>query len=131
MTPGDINDVLRRLVDDFEDQEDTWTLMYGDIPIHIIADEQADRLRIMSPIPDQDLTDPARLFRLLRANFESALDARYCIWQGTLYSAFLHPLGSVGDEQFVDALEQVVTLVRTTGTTYSSTDLRFGGDSGH
>jgi hypothetical protein len=131
MTPAEINDVLRRYVDDFVDQERTWTLQYEDIPIHIIADLKSDRLCVMSPIPDQDLTDPTLLFRLLRANFETAIDARYSIWQGTLYALFLHPLASVAPDQFVDAMEQVVTLVKTTGTTFSSTDLRFGGDSSH
>lgn len=131
MTPADINDILRGLVDEFVDQEATWSLMYEDIPIHIIADVEADRLRVMSPVPDQALDDTGFLFRLLRANFESALDARYCVFQGTLYSCFLHPLARLDAELFIDAMEQVVTLVKTTGTTFSSTDLRFTGDGGH
>ncbi len=131
MKPADINDVLRRYVDDFVDQEDRWTLMYEDIPIHIFADVKADRLRVMSPVPDQPLDDAGFLFRLLRANFETALDVRYCVFQGTLWSCFVHPLARADAEQFVDAMEQVVTLVKTTGTTFSSTALRFHGDGGH
>lgn len=131
MTPADINDVLRRLVVEFVDQTQSWSLLYEDIPIHIGADATADRVRIMSPVPGQNLADPTLLFRLLRANFETALDARYCIFQGTLYACFLHPLGTLAPDQFVDAMEQVVTLVRTTGTTFSSTDLRFTGTGGH
>jgi hypothetical protein len=43
----------------------------------------------------------------------------------------MHPLSSLDEPTFVDGMEQVVTLVKTTGDTYSSTGLRFSGDDGH
>lgn len=131
MTHADINAVLRRLVVDFEDRDGAWSLQYEDLPIHVVTDVAADRVRVFAPINGVDLADPALLYRLLRANFETALEARYCVWRGTLWAAFLHPLAALNEADFIDGMEQVVTLVRTTGDSFSSTGLRFGGDDGH
>ena len=132
MNNADINNALRKLVVDFEDRDGLWSLQYGEIPLHVITDPPADRVRVFAPIPEMNLGDAQVLFRLLRANFETALDARYCIWRGTLHAAFMHPMSNLDEETFVDGMEQVVTLVKTTGDTYSSTGLRFGGDTtGH
>jgi len=131
VTNPDINDALRKLVDDFVDRDGLWSLQYGDLPIHVVSDPPVDRIRIFAPVSGADLNDGELLYRLLRANFETALDARYCIWRGTLFAAFMHPLAALDEATFIDGMEQVVTLVKTTGGTFSSTGLRFGGDSGH
>lgn len=131
MTHADINAALRKLVEGFQDREGLWSLQYGDLPLHVVTDVPADRIRVFSPVVDADVSDAAFLFRLLRANFETALDARYCIWRGTLYAAFMHTLSTLDEAAFVDGMEQVVTLVRNTGDTFASTGLRFGGGEGH
>lgn len=131
MNTADINNALRKLVDGFQDRDGLWSLQYGEIPLHVVTDVPADRIRVFAPVTGVDLADSALLFRLLRANFETALDARYCIWRGTLYAAFMHPLGALDEPTFVDGMEQVVTLVKTTGDTFSSTGLRFSGPEGH
>lgn len=131
MNTADINNVLRKLVDGFQDRDGLWSLQYGEIPLHIVTDVPADRIRVFAPVTGVDLADSALLFRLLRANFETALDARYCIWRGTLYAAFMHPLAALDEPTFVDGMEQVVTLVKTTGDTFASTGLRFSGPEGH
>ena len=48
-----------------------------------------------------DKLDPEVYLRLMQANFDSALDARYAVVRGVLWSAFLHPLGSLNDSQFL------------------------------
>jgi hypothetical protein len=74
--------------------------------------------------------DNDRLYRIMQANFDSALDARYSIAQGVLWSAFIHPLSALSDHQFIDGLAQTVNLAATYGTTYSSGALVFSqGDS--
>ncbi len=131
MNHADINNALRRLVNDFVDRDGIWALQHGELPIHVVSDPAADRVRVFAPIYSVDLGDATQLFRLLRANFETALDARYCVWRGTLYAAFIHPLAALDEATFIDGMEQVVTLVHSTGDTYASTGLRFGGNSGH
>ena len=67
----------------------------------------------------------------MQANFDTALDARYAIAKDTLWSAFIHPLHSLDDEAFLLGLGQVVNLVNTFGSSYTSGLLIFrGGDSG-
>ncbi|MBW2687239.1 MAG: hypothetical protein JRE19_15185 [Deltaproteobacteria bacterium] len=61
------------------------------------------------------------------ANFHSALDARYAISGEWLYSIYLHPLESLSDGELRSAVSQVVMLVKTYGTTYSSAGIVFGG----
>jgi len=66
---------------------------------------------------------------LLEANFDRALDAKYCLYEGFVCSVFTHPLKELQDHQFVDALQQVVNLANNYGTTFTSTDFVFGGDN--
>jgi len=95
----------------------------------VITDERANRMRIMVPIqsfdPEKDEDLKTALFAL-HANYDRALDARYAISEGILWSAFIHPLRSLTEEDLASALEQVQTLRKNTGTTYSSGALIFG-----
>jgi hypothetical protein len=66
----------------------------------------------------------------MQANFDSALDARYAIAKETLWSAYIHPLSTLSDEDFLSGLGQTVNLVDTFGSSFSSGSSTFiGGDS--
>lgn len=104
-----------------------WQATVAGRTITVITDEKADRMRIISPVAPAESLDPKLMFRMLQANFDTALDARYSIAQGILWSLYLHPLGSLGDEQFLTGIGQVVNLAGSFGTTYSSGGLTFGG----
>ena len=93
----------------------------------IVYDANADRMRIMSPIAPAGLLDEALLLRLSQANFDAVLDARYAVADGLLWSTFIHPLGSLQQEDFISAIAQVVTAAETFGTTYTSGAMVFGG----
>ena len=93
----------------------------------IITDIRADRMRIIVGIGKESSLSPEIMKRALQANFDSALDARYAIAQGYLWSTFIHPLSPLGDEEFVSGISQTVTAAITFGTTYSSGALVFGG----
>jgi len=67
-------------------------------------------MRIMTPVADEKGLDFEELHRLLSANFDRALDAKYAISNGTLWSAFTHPLAELTDEQFIGCVGQVITL---------------------
>lgn len=107
-----------------------WRLHIHKQPLLVITDEKADRMRIISPVARAQEVKPDLLLRLMQANFDSALDARYAIAKHTLWSAFIHPLRSLSDEEFLAALGQVTNLVKSYGSSYSSGALIFrGGDS--
>lgn len=101
------------------------------IPVIVITDPTADRMRAMVPIRRADGLDPEELMRLMQANFDSALDARYAVAQGRLWGVFVHPLAALEREQFLSALVQTINVARTYGTSYASGAITFGGGDSH
>ena len=63
----------------------------------------------------------------LVANFHTALDTRYAIADGVIYSAFIYPLGSLTEEDLRSAIKQVTKARNTFGTEYSSGGIYFPG----
>jgi hypothetical protein len=83
----------------------------------------------MTPIIEEENLDLSDMKLLLEANFDRALDAKYSLYQGLLWSSFTHPLQELTVEQLKDAIKQVATLADRYGDTYSSTDLVFGSSN--
>ena len=101
------------------------------VPVTIITDVGANRMRILVPVASAASLSDEDLMRMMQANFDSALDARYAVAQGRLWSVFIHPLAQLERAQFVSGLAQTVTLARNYGGTYASGGMVFGsGDSG-
>ncbi len=71
-----------------------WRLQVREREVMVITDARADRMRIITGIAPADALEQELLFRLMQANFDTALDARYAVAQGVLWSAFIHPLGA-------------------------------------
>lgn len=107
--------------------ESGFQLTIEDIPIIIVSDPAADRMRAMVPIRSSDGLSPDELMRLMQANFDTALDARYAVANGRLWGTFIHPLSPLERGQFISALIQTVNLARTYGTLYSGGAQTFGG----
>lgn len=97
------------------------------IPVIVIADPVADRMRAMVPIRSSEGMSQAELLRVMQANFDSALDARYAVAQGRLWGAFIHPLSPLERDQLISALVQTINLARTYGQAYSGGAQVFGG----
>jgi len=104
-----------------------WQLSVDGTSVQVIADARHDRMRIVVPVAKAEDVSQAMLHRCMQANFSTALDARYAIARGVLWSAFVHPLGSLDEALFLSALGQTVTLARSYGTTFQSGELLFGG----
>ncbi len=106
-------------------------LTIEDIQVFVITDVANDRMRVMTPIRAREGIAAAEMTRMMQANFDSALDARYAIAQDTLWSVFIHPLSPLQKNQLISGIGQVVNLVISYGTVYSGGALNFGGgDSG-
>jgi hypothetical protein len=99
----------------------------NDVPVLIISDPIADRMRAMVPIRSAAGLEPEELMRLMQANFDTALDARYAVAQGRLWGVFIHPLSPLKKDQLLSAIAQTVTVAQTYGTFYSGGALQFGG----
>lgn len=99
----------------------------SDIPVVIITDPIADRMRAMVPIRSAAGLTSEELMRLMQANFDTALDARYAVAQGRLWGVFIHPLSPLEKDQFLSAIVQTVNVARTYGSAYSGGAVHFGG----
>lgn len=108
-------------------QGPSFQLTLADIPLLVITDPRADRMRAMVPIRAADGLDPDELMRLMQANFDTALDARYAVANGRLWGVFIHPLSPLKRDQLISGLAQTVNVARTYGQTYSGGAQVFGG----
>jgi hypothetical protein len=119
--------LIDRVAEDVSGRPGFWEFNLQGYQVKVITDERADRMRIIVPVAKAGDIDSEQMNRLMQANFDSALDARYSIARGVLWSAFIHPLSELSDHQFIDGLAQTVNLAGTFGTSYSSGALIFGG----
>jgi len=92
--------------------------------------ESYDRMRFIIPVLKVDNLPREFLLKCLSANFHKALDAKYAVNDGVLWSTFIHPLSSLTTAQIEDAVDQVITLASTTGTKFCSSGLQFVGNVG-
>ncbi len=99
----------------------------GERPHFAVWDSSADRMRLLSPIGEVDMLGEALMFRMLQANYDSVLDARYAVAQGLVWSVFVHPLSSLEEKFLASAISQVHMAAETFGSTFSSGELIFGG----
>jgi hypothetical protein len=120
-----LNRFIREYTDEVEGGGGRWSFTIEEAAVMVLADRAADRMRIMTPVARVADFKDGEYQRLMEANYDRALDARYAIHGGVLWSAFIHPMSSVSHQQFDDGLEQVIRLSANFGTTYASSDMVF------
>lgn len=103
-----------------------WEFQFQGVRLTCLAQQDADRMRIITPITRLKDVTPKQLFRAMEANFHTALDARYATARGLLFSAFIHPLGALDEKALQSAIYQVASLAVTFGSEYTSGVMRFG-----
>ena len=126
MTLDKMQAILEEEATEMDGTKGAWTLTYYEHVLLILTDEAANRMRIFSPIMEAAALKEGQVEQMLEANFHSALDAKYALYNGYVVSVYTHPLRELREEQFIDAMRQVVNLTITFGSTFSSTDLIFG-----
>ena len=130
MSNARLAELIKRIDNKAKGEPGHWQLVVDGKQVLVITDENANRMRIISPITNSDELTQPQLYRIMQANFDSALDARYAVAKEVLWSAFIHPLSSLSDREFLVGVGQVVNLVSSYGSSYSSGALIFrGGDS--
>lgn len=122
-----LNGIITSIAEVIKSSKGHWEIKYKSFYVIIVTDENHNRMRIISAVSEEKKLKQKDLQTVLSANFDRALDAKYAIYNGYLWSVFTHPLAELQEDQFKDTLLQVVTLANNFGTSYSSTDLIFGG----
>ncbi|WP_371223766.1 hypothetical protein [Roseovarius sp. 2305UL8-3] len=127
MTLERLNEIIMVLDPEALREGTIWQLQIAEVPVLIVTDPAADRMRAVAPVREADGLTQEELTRMMQANFDSALDGRYAIAKGMLWSTFIHPLGPLEKDQFISGLGQVVNLTQSYGTLYSGGAMQYGG----
>ncbi|MFK7762114.1 MAG: hypothetical protein AB8B62_02535 [Roseobacter sp.] len=127
MTMPRLAEIILAIDPEAQQRGPTLEFTINDIPVILIADPRADRMRAMVPIRSAEGLEIEELTRLMQANFDSALDARYAIAQGRLWGVFIHPLSPLEREQLISGLAQTVNVALSYGQSYSGGASVFGG----
>ncbi len=125
-----------RLIEIIEQEADTIVVnnnqvrfLLNDAILICIYDENANRMRIISPIVELEKLEEDEVLNALVANFHSALDVKYALSDEMIWSVYTHPLKELSEHQVIDAIQQVYAAALTFGKTYSSTNLIFPGNT--
>ncbi|MEM6828739.1 MAG: hypothetical protein AAF553_12405 [Pseudomonadota bacterium] len=126
-----IAEVISALDPEAERTENNWQFSLEGRSMLVVTDTSAGRMRIMTPIAQSSGLPEGAMERLLQANFDTALDARYAIANGLVWGTYLHPLDSLTTRDFASGVLQTQSVAQTFGTTFSSGVVNYGGgDSG-
>jgi hypothetical protein len=125
MTTAAIARLLDSYLTDLEGQPGFWRGLREEVPVYVFSDDSHDRMRVMAPVGELRELEPRVLQVLLQANYDRALDARYALRDREVWSVAVHPLATLAPDDFAGLIEQVVRLVKNTGSTYASTELVF------
>lgn len=127
MTLDDMVAIVKAIDEEAEVLGSAMRLTISEVKVTVITDPKNNRMRAFVPIQSLDGVNQQLLYRMLQANFDSALDARYAIAKEHILSVFIHPLKELKKDQFIEGLGQVVNLVKTYGTAFTSGGMTFGG----
>ena len=127
MTVERMGKIIRSLDENAQSNGTSFQINIQDVPALILTDTKNDRMRILVPIRAAEGMTPSEVLRVLQANFDTTLDARYAIARGKLWATFIHPLSFLEKNEFISGLGQTVNIAKTYGTLYSGGALSFGG----
>ena len=101
---------------------------YSNVRMVLISDIKHDRMRIISRVAEYKDLQPTQIDAVMESNFHKSLDARYALSDGILYSAYIHPLSDLSENQIKSAVQQVANLALSYGREYTSGMLTYGGN---
>jgi len=130
MTINRLTEIIGKYTGGVNTENGSLIFSYNEVPMTLLADERANRMRIITPVVEADQLVPEQMLAISLSNFHLALDARYALGGNMLYSTYIHPLKELTAEQVESAVRQVSMLRITFGTTYSSGEMSFGGSRG-
>ncbi|WP_299114906.1 hypothetical protein [uncultured Winogradskyella sp.] len=125
MTNEKLSEIYESVSDSIQGRSGAWQFYIKDIQMISITDSTHNRMRIISPIADSNTLTDDLIKAAMIANFHTALDVRYAVTDGILWSIFIHPLKELSEHQVIDAVSQVYNANVNFGTTFASTGLTF------
>ncbi|WP_420322169.1 hypothetical protein [Flagellimonas sp.] len=129
MTAAKLFQIIEKEADTVKINGNSYQFLFNDAMLVCVYDENANRMRIISPIIEREKIGEEELLNALVANFHSALDVKYALSDEILWSVYIHPLKELSEPQVIDAIQQVYAAAITFGSSYSSTNLVFPGNT--
>lgn len=131
MTPERLTMLIQKFDDDAAISSNNVRFEIAERELYFVFDTNADRMRVISPIIQNGAISPEVYERMLQANYDAVLDARYAVANDVVWAVFIRPLSTLTKDDFLSGIAQTVTAAETFGTSYTSGALVFGGgDSG-
>lgn len=127
MTNEKLEAIYATISDSIQGNLGAWQFYIQEIPMMSITDANHNRMRIISPITDSNSVNDELLKAALVANFHTALDVKYAVSDGVLWSVFIHPLKELSEDQVKEAVSQVYYANINFGSTFASTSISFPG----
>lgn len=129
MTPNKLKQLITQVADTIKTNGNSIQFAYKETMLIYVFDENTNRMRIITPVAKKEDLGQDELLNALVANFHSALDVKYALSDELIWSVFIHPLREPSDHQVLYAIDQVYSAAVTLGTSYSSTNLVFPGNT--
>ncbi|SNY99476.1 hypothetical protein [Flagellimonas pacifica] len=129
MTPVKLYEIIKQEADTVKTNGNQHQFLFNNTMLICVFDENANRMRIISPIIKRQEIGEEELLNAMVANFHSALDVKYALSDEIIWSVYTHPLKELSEHQVVDAIQQVYAAAITFGNTYSSTNMVFPGNT--
>lgn len=127
LSPAELEHAVRELSEQAKGKNGFMEFYIGEIQMFMVMDPNSNRMRIISPITDYKNLTSEQKDAIMVSNFHGALDARYAVSNGVLYSAFMHPMAELTVQQLLSAIYQVANLSISFGSEYSSGVFNFQG----
>ncbi|MCL6266400.1 hypothetical protein [Flagellimonas myxillae] len=128
MNSAKLLEIIKQEADTVQVSGNSYRFLFNEAMLICVFDENANRMRIISPIVEREKLGEEELLNALVANFHSALDVKYALSDEIIWSVYTHPLKELSEHQVVDAIQQVYAAALTFGSSYSSTNLVFPGN---
>lgn len=120
-----LHSIIYTISEQLDGQDGNWQFVVDSTLFICLTDQLHNRMRIISPIEKMENVTTEQIQRCMEANFHTALDVKYAISDGILWSAFIHPLQELSKNQVLSAISQVYSAAKTFGSVYSSGTLSF------
>jgi hypothetical protein len=127
MTPEKLTALIQKFDEDANVRGNGVEFKLNDNDLFMVYDKAADRMRIITPIAQSGIANEDVLIRMMQANYDAVLDARYAMANNIIWAVFIHPLSSLSQEEFLSGIAQTVTAAETFGSSYTSGAFVFGG----
>ena len=128
MSQASLERIIKAMADSSRGEQGVVEFDFNNVRMYVISDVKHNRMRIVAPVAEYAKLTRAQLDAILVSNYHMALDARYAVSEGVLYSAYIHPLAELNEGQIRSAVRQVSNLALSFGTDYSSGELTFGNE---